>query len=368
MFRSKERTWKRLTIAMVAVLAFSVMAGCGKKDESKDAENSDNSAVVATYEGGQITENEFDRELRIVLALQPTMEQFTQLDDFREYLIKQEIAYKYLESKADDKTKAEGKKKADEQYKAMKEAYGEDQFKAMLDAQKVTEKEFQNYMVRVYTVMEGQLNLVTDEEVKAEFEATKDDFTTASVRHILIGLQDAEGNEKYTLEEALKVANEVKAKLDKGEDFATLAKEYSTDGGSNANGGLYENAKVSQWVEEFKQAALTQPLNEIGKPVETAYGYHIIRVESRNEKTFETLTDEEKETVKTTVASNKLDEFMNGELETKIIKEIKLPKVEKAADTTEGTEGTEDKDGATTPDTGTNTGTEETDTNTNSAK
>lgn len=362
MFRSKGRTWKRLTIALVAVLAFSVMAGCGKKDESQSGKG-DNSAVVATYEGGQITQNEFDKEMRIVLALQPQMEQFMQLDDFRDYLIKQQIAYKYLDAKADAKTKDAGKKKADEQYKAMKEAYGADQFKAMLDAQKVTEKEFQDYMVRIYTVLESQLTLIKDEEVKAEFETTKDDYTTATVRHILIGFQDAEGKEKYTEEEALKVAKEVKAKLDKGEDFAALAKEYSTDPGSNANGGLYENVAVSQWVEEFKQAALTQPINEIGDPVKTSYGYHIVRVESRTEKKFEDLTAEEKELIKTAVASSKLDEFMSGDLEKTIIKEINLPKVETKTEGTDGTEGT------TTPETGTNTGTDtNTNTNTNSGK
>lgn len=365
MFQSKGRTWKRLTIAMVAVLAFSVMAGCGKKDESQSGKG-DNSPVVATYEGGQITQNEFDKEMRIILALQPQMEQFTQMDDFRNYLIKQQIAYKYLDSKADDKVKEAGKKKADEQYKAMKDAYGADKFKAMLDAQKVTEKEFQEYMVRIYTVLESQLILIKDEDVKAEFEATKNDYTTASVRHILIGFQDAEGKEKYTDEEALKVAKEVKAKLDKGEDFAALAKEYSTDAGSKDNGGLYENAKVSQWVEEFKQAALTQPINEIGDPVKTSYGYHIIRVESRTEKKFEDLTAEEKELIKTQVASAKLDEFMSGDLEKKIIKKIDLPKVEKKTEGTEGTEGT--KDGA-TPENGKNEGTDtKTNTNTNSGK
>ncbi|MGG6312056.1 peptidylprolyl isomerase [Paenibacillus macerans] len=351
MFQSKRRTWRTLLIALVAVLAFSVMAGCGKKEAGSGG--NDTSKVIATYEGGEITENEFDREQRIVLALQPQMEQFMQMDDFRDYLIKQEIAYEYLETKADDKTKEAGKKKADEQFEAMKTSYGEDSFKQMLDAQKITEADFKAYMVRIYTVMEGQLQLINEDEVKKEFEATKQEYTTASVRHILIGLTDKEGKER-TKDAALKLAKEVKAKLDKGEDFATLVKQYSNDGQQNIdNGGLYENAEVSQWVEAFKQAALTQPLNKIGEPVETEYGYHIIRVEARTEKKYEDLTQEQKDMIKTTLASGKLDEFMAGDLEKNIIKKIELPKVETPA----AENGANTGNGAGT-DAGTNAGTD----------
>ncbi|WMT41062.1 peptidylprolyl isomerase [Paenibacillus sp. D2_2] len=344
MFRSKGRSWKTLLLtALVVVLTMSVLAGCGKKTDNN---------VVATYDGGEITQKEFDLEQRMVLALQPTMAQFVEMDDFRQYLVKQAIAYKYWENNADDKMKEEGKKKADEQYKAMKDANGADNVKQMLDAQKITEKEFQNYMTRIYTVMETQLKGITEDDVKKEFEASKEDYITASVRHILISLKDAEGKER-SKEDALKLANEVKAKLDKGEDFATLAKQYSEDPGSKDDGGLYADTPVNQWVPQFKEAAMTLPLNKISDPVETDYGYHIIRVESRTEKTFADLTDAEKDTLKMSIASQKLDEFMSGDLEKNIIKKITLPKVEKKAENTDkgansgnaGTEGNADKSG-----------------------
>lgn len=329
MFRSKGRSWKTLLIALVAVMAFTVMAGCGKKEDKGAAGGSeDKSKVIATYEGGEITEDEFDREQRIVLALQPQMEQFMQMDDFRDYLIKQEIAYEYLDTKADAKMKEEGKKKAEEQFTAMKKSMGDDAFKQLLDGQKISESEFKNYMVRIYTVMESEKAKVTDDDVKKEFEATKENYITASVRHILIGFTDKEGKER-SKEDALKVANEVKAKLDKGEDFAKLVKEYSTDGQPNIdNGGLYADTPVSNWVTEFKEKAITLPINTISEPVETTYGYHIIRVEKRTEKKFEDLTQEEKDLIKMSVASQNLDKFMEGDLEKKIIKKIELPKVE----------------------------------------
>ena len=92
----------------------------------------------------------------------------------------------------------------------------------------------------------------------------------------------------------MKIAKEVKTKLDAGEDFAKVAKEYSEDPGSADNGGLYENTPVSNWVEAFKEAAKTLPINKISDPVETEYGYHVMKVESRTEADYSKLTDEQK--------------------------------------------------------------------------
>ncbi|WHX49176.1 peptidylprolyl isomerase [Paenibacillus woosongensis] len=334
MSRSKARSWKTLFIALVAVLTISMLAACGKKDDNKGKEAANNGSsgkVVATYEGGEITENEFDLELRIMKTLQPQMAQLLELDDFREVLVKQAITYEYLSGKADDKAKKEGKKTAEDQLKAIKTQMGDDAFKQMLDAQTITEDELKNYMVRIFTVVASQTAGITEEDIKAEFEATKEDYTKATVRHILIGLTDAEGKER-SKEDALKLANEVKAKLDKGEDFAALAKEYSDDPGSKDNGGLYEDALVTQWVPQFQEKARTLKINEISEPVETDYGYHIMRVESRTEKKYEDLTAEEKDMIKNLVGSNKLDEFMDKDLD-KIIKKIDLPKVENNTET-----------------------------------
>lgn len=338
MFQGKGRSWKTLLIALTLVMAVAVMAGCGKKNDDK---------VVATYEGGEITAAEFDLEQRILLAVSDPnslqmVQQFMQMDEYREYLLKQEIAYEYLEAKADSKFKDAGKEKGQKAFEDMKAYYG-DSFKNMLSSQKVTENDIKNYMIRYYTVLETELVNVTDEDVKKEFEATKEDYITASVRHILIGFQDAEGKER-SKEEALKIANEVIAKLNKGEDFAKLAKEYSTDPGSKDNGGLYADYPVNNWVQEFKEQAISLPLNKISEPVETSYGYHVMRVEKRTEKKLEDLADNEKDVIKLSVASQKLDEFMAGDLEKKVIKKIDLPKVEKeGADNKSGnTSGTTD--------------------------
>lgn len=339
MLQSKKRSWKTLLISLVAVLSITVVAGCGSKDDK----------VVATYEGGEITASEYDFEQRMMLLFQPDMAQLLEMEDFRNYLIKQEIAYEYLASKADKTAKDAAKKTAEEQLANMKTTYGEEGFKSNLATQKIDEKDFKDYLIRIYTVMESEKAKVSDEAVKQEFEANKENYITASVRHILIGLTDAEGNTR-TDEEALKLANELKVKLDAGEDFATLVKEYSDDGQQNIeNGGLYANEAVGNWVAEFKEKAISLPLNTISEPVKTDYGYHIMRVEARTEKAFTDLSDEEKDQIKSALAAQKLDEFMSGELEEEIIKKIELPAVKKAEESTEGTDaGTDGTNSGTT--------------------
>ncbi|MGN7309408.1 peptidylprolyl isomerase, partial [Bacillus subtilis] len=93
-------------------------------------------------------------------------------------------------------------------------------------------------------------------------------------------------------------------------------------------------------VEAFKEAAKTLPLNKISDPVETEYGYHVMKVEKRTEADYAKLTAEQKETLKSQLAAAEIDTFMTSELD-KIVKEVNLPKTDKAEEgTTEGTTGT----------------------------
>lgn len=338
MLQSKKGSWKVSLVALMLVLALSVVAACGNKNGSEPA---DNSPVVATYEGGTVTQNQFDKELANMLFFYPSYQQMIEMDEFRQYFIKQQIAYLYLEDKATDAAKKEGKKEAEEQMAAIKKQVGDDEFKKMLDAQKLTEQDVMNYMTRIMTVVADYNAKVTDEQLKAQFEKDKQNMTTASVRHILIGFTDAEGKERKK-EDALKLAKDLQARLKKGEDFAKLAKEFSEDPGSKENGGLYEDVAVGQWVEQFRDAAITLPLNEISDPVETSYGYHVMKVEKRTEKVFDKLTDVEKDQIRGTIASEEMNKFMEDELK-KIVKDedIKLPAVKKEEEKKDDSTSTE---------------------------
>ncbi|WP_179295542.1 peptidylprolyl isomerase [Bacillus sp. FJAT-45350] len=75
---------------------------------------------------------------------------------------------------------------------------------------------------------------------------------------------------------------EVLEKLEAGEDFASLAEEYSTDPGSAAQGGDLSYFTRGKMVPEFEEVAFTLEEGEISEPVESQFGYHIIKVTEKD--------------------------------------------------------------------------------------
>jgi parvulin-like peptidyl-prolyl isomerase len=77
------------------------------------------------------------------------------------------------------------------------------------------------------------------------------------------------------------LATAVYEKLKAGLNFAEAASQYSEDTASAANGGDLGWFGKGQMVAEFEQAAFSQPVGEIGQPVQSQFGYHIIQVIAR---------------------------------------------------------------------------------------
>lgn len=142
--------------------------------------------------------------------------------------------------------------------------YGGNQadFEAALEQVGMTPEYYQDSVKESLIITELQNDLVNHPETVDVIKAS----------HILV----------ETEEEALSVI----AKLDAGEDFATLAKEHSLDG-SAANGGdlgyfATNGATTSKMVDEFTAGAVALEIGEYSKtPVESQFGYHIILVEDK---------------------------------------------------------------------------------------
>lgn len=145
---------------------------------------------------------------------------------------------------------------------------------------------------------------ITDDDVRRFYDLQADQLETqVCVRHILTAFTDDPsllrdptyvpsdeevGDARARIEDA-------QARLASGEDFATVAEELSDDAGSAEAGGELECSPASQYVPEFAEAALAQPVGEVGEPVRTSFGFHLLEVTERTEASFEAYRDQIRE-------------------------------------------------------------------------
>jgi len=123
----------------------------------------------------------------------------------------------------------------------------------------------------------------------------------SQVRHILISKDTPNARLK-----AIQIRNKILA----GESFAKMAKAYSADKGSAANGGDLGMTDPADFVPPFAKAVRTLPLNTLSQPVKTRFGWHLIEVLERK------TTDQTREALKLQAQSlisekNKSEEYNN---------------------------------------------------------
>lgn len=86
----------------------------------------------------------------------------------------------------------------------------------------------------------------------------------------------------YSDVEALALADELRARILAGEDFAALARAYSDDTGSAVEGGDLGWFGRGRMVAPFEEAAFSLPIGEVSEPIKTDFGYHLIEVLERD--------------------------------------------------------------------------------------
>ncbi len=167
-------------------------------------------------------------------------------------------------------------------------------------------------------VKQLQANMKTDDAaVKAWYDAHKGEYEQVKASHILIRYKGSqlplrEGQKDLTEAEALAKAQEIRKRLLAGEDFAKVAKAESDDTGSGANGGSLGSFPKGQMVPAFDQAAFGQAVGQIGEPVKTQFGFHIIKVEEHTSKTLDEVRPKIEQQMKPQMTQKAVDEIRNA--------------------------------------------------------
>ncbi|MFN7144409.1 MAG: peptidylprolyl isomerase, partial [Myxococcota bacterium] len=141
----------------------------------------------------------------------------------------------------------------------------------------------------------------TDEAVKTWYNEHAVQFNRPQVkaRHILVADKA----------EADKILADVKG----GADFAKIAAEKSTDKGSAKEGGDLGWFEKNRMVPEFAEAAFAANKGDIVGPIQTKYGFHVIKVEDKREAVpVEEVSDKIKSQLRNEIVQNYIEELKKG--------------------------------------------------------
>lgn len=267
---------KKVLIPILAVVLVALIIGAVYLTQR--------SKTVATVENEKITQEQLNKELN---------------KQYGATVLNMMISNKVVDLEADKaKVKVTDKDVQAELDKMIKQYGGQETFNMLLAQNGMTEDLFKEQVeqnLKVTKILEPSIE-ITDDEIKTYFEDNKASFGTpeqVEASHILV--------------EDEKTAKEVKKKLDNGEDFAKLAKEYSTDTQTKDKGGELGYFTSGKMVEAFDKVAFSMKVDEISDPVKTDFGYHIIKVTGKKEAKEATLEDS-KAKIKEALLAQKVQE------------------------------------------------------------
>lgn len=252
----------RITAGFTALLLGLALAGCSEGSAGGGGGD------VATVNGEKISRADYDAKLE---ASQQGKAVFNQM--VQGLLIDQ-----YAKSNNISISDADVQKKEDD----IKSKYPAGQFEQILKSQNLTEDDVKR-ILRQQLVVEKAVDAnikISDADISAYLaknHATLDTQEQVRARHILVA--------------DLKTAQDVEKQLKDGAKFEDLAAKYSTDPSSKAKGGELGFFSKGQMVPAFQTAAFSQPLNVVGPPVKSPFGYHIIEVEEKKPAQVATLAN-----------------------------------------------------------------------------
>ncbi len=305
--------WTLVMTMSLAWIALSALAVEKQPSEGK----------VAIVNGSVITKEDFDREMSLIQQRFSSMRkplsdsQLSKIKkDVLENLINRELLYQESQKK-EIKVDEEA---INEQLRRMKKRFpSEEEFENALSKMNLSEADLKSRLTRGMAVQQlinkqiVQKVTVSEEEIKAYYDSHPDFFKEpeqVQASHILIKVDPQADESKKT--EALKQLEMIQQKLQKGEDFAALAREFS-QGPSKAKGGDLGYFKRGQMAKPFEEAAFALRPGEVSDIVETKFGYHLIKVTGKKAETafsYEVIKDKLQQYLKQQKARKQLNSFI----------------------------------------------------------
>ena len=249
----------RVSAGVAALFLGLTLAGCSGSSGGGGGD-------VATVNGDKISRADFDAKLegsQQAKSIFTTMVQGLLIDQY---------------AKANNITipDADVQKKEDD----IKSKYPPGQFEQILKTQNLTEDD-------VLRILRQQL--IVEKAVSANINISEADIKSyLDKNHATLDTQE-QVRARHILVPDLATANKVEDQLKAGAKFEDLAAKYSTDPSSKVKGGELGFFSKGQMVPTFQAAAFSQPLNVVGPPVKSPFGYHIIEVEEKKPAQIATL-------------------------------------------------------------------------------
>ncbi len=254
------------------------------------------SSKIATVNGTAITQADFDREVQLAQrrfassGRSPEDSELLALKkEILENLINRELLYQECQNKG---IKVE-KTTINEQYELLKKRFPhETDFKDALSRLNLSEAEMKSQIERDLAIQQlitekfVQKVTITDKETKAYYDSHPQAFRRPEqvrVSHILISVdQTADQAQKAA---ARKKIEDIQKKLNKGEDFEALAREFSQCP-SGSRGGDLGYLGRRQLVKPIEEVAFALPPGQVSDIVESPFGYHLIKVIEKRPETL----------------------------------------------------------------------------------
>jgi len=255
-----------------------------KPEESAVAAEEKETDVIAVINGEKILRLTFDKRLNVFRRMNQEVTDVIKMQVVdqltKKILLKQFVETQEISASAED-IKAEIEKI--KFFLQNNPANKDKPLDEILETQGSSVTELEEEVSRALALSKYLESSVTDADKQSYFDANKDAFNGAKVKasHVLIDTRNLKTDAE--LEEAKKMIDIVKIEIDKGADFAEMARKYSNCPSAENGGDIGFFQRKGSIVEEFAVVAFAMKAGEISEPVKTQFGYHIIKVTEKED-------------------------------------------------------------------------------------